>query len=84
VWDDLVVRRNIIEGEPGIFPDPVARVFRAVGRVFGRRDRRDRRGGDERSGSGSGSGDGGPLTAEELSDLDSRAKPRPGPERPPD
>jgi len=27
----------VVEGEPGIFPDPIARILRAVGRIF-RRD----------------------------------------------
>lgn len=31
--------RTIVEGEPGIFPDPVARVMRTIGGWFGRRDR---------------------------------------------
>jgi hypothetical protein len=26
----------VVEGEPGIFPDPVARALRAIGRVFSR------------------------------------------------
>jgi hypothetical protein len=30
---------NIVEGEPGIFPDPVARVLRAIGGLFGGRRR---------------------------------------------
>jgi hypothetical protein len=30
---------NIVEGEPGIFPDPVARVLRGIVNVFRRRDR---------------------------------------------
>jgi len=35
------VRRNIVEGEPGIFPDPIARFIRWIGRgirrLFGKR-----------------------------------------------
>jgi hypothetical protein len=31
------VLRTIIEGEPGIFPDPVARVMRTIGGWFGHR-----------------------------------------------
>jgi hypothetical protein len=31
------VHHSIVEGEPGIFPDPVARVMRAIGGWFGRR-----------------------------------------------
>jgi len=30
------VLRTIIEGEPGIFPDPVARVMRKIGGLFDR------------------------------------------------
>lgn len=53
------MRHGIVEGEPGIFPQPVFRVLRAVGRLFGRgggRGGRDgggggRRGEDRRAGS---------------------------------
>jgi hypothetical protein len=38
VWDHQGVRHGIVQGEPGIFPEPVTRVLRAVGRLFGRRD----------------------------------------------
>jgi hypothetical protein len=31
------MRYGIVEGEPGIFPDPIARVFRAIGGLFGGR-----------------------------------------------
>jgi hypothetical protein len=31
------VRHGIVEGEPGIFPAPIARLFQAIGRLFGRR-----------------------------------------------
>lgn len=31
------MQHAIVEGEPGIFPDPVARVMRAIGGWFGRR-----------------------------------------------
>jgi hypothetical protein len=31
------VLRTIIEGEPGIFPDPVARALRTIGGWFGHR-----------------------------------------------
>ena len=31
---------NIVEGEPGIFPDPVARVLRGIGGIFRRPGRR--------------------------------------------
>ena len=30
------VRNHIVEGEPGIFPDPIARLFRAIARLFRR------------------------------------------------
>jgi hypothetical protein len=33
------MRSGIVEGEPGIFPDPVARLLRGIGRLFARRDR---------------------------------------------
>ena len=32
------MRLGIVEGEPGIFPDPIARVLRGLGRLFGGRD----------------------------------------------
>lgn len=67
----------MMEGEPGIFPDPVARVFRSIGRIFGRR-------GDpppSSDGPDGSRGGGGEMTAEELADLDPRAD---GPERRPD
>jgi hypothetical protein len=37
------MRCNVVEGEPGIFPEPIARFMRAIGGVFGagRRDRPD-------------------------------------------
>jgi hypothetical protein len=35
-----VMQHGIVEGEPGIFPDPIARLMRGIGRIFdrGRRD----------------------------------------------
>ncbi len=36
------VRHNIVEGEPGIFPDPVARILRIPSRWFARRRSRER------------------------------------------
>ena len=33
--------RTIVEGEPGIFPDPVARIMRGIGGLFRRRPERD-------------------------------------------
>jgi len=35
------MRYGIVEGEPGIFPDPVARVLRAIGGIFRRGEERD-------------------------------------------
>jgi len=34
------MRFGIVEGEPGIFPDPIARLMRAVARLFGHRTHR--------------------------------------------
>lgn len=34
------MRFGIVEGEPGIFPEPIARLARAIGRVFRRDDGR--------------------------------------------
>jgi hypothetical protein len=31
------MRHGIVEGEPGIFPAPIARLFQAIGRIFRRR-----------------------------------------------
>jgi hypothetical protein len=28
------MKSAVVEGEPGIFPDPIARVLRAIGRLF--------------------------------------------------
>lgn len=33
------MRHGIVEGEPGIFPDPIARLFVAIGRFLRRRGR---------------------------------------------
>jgi hypothetical protein len=51
------VLRTIVEGEPGIFPDPVARVMRTIGGWFDRRRSGDD---DPRPGPGSEGGDGTP------------------------
>jgi hypothetical protein len=48
------MRRNIVEGEPGIFPDPIARFMRNVGRWVRRRTGRDNDGPDEQAGPGTG------------------------------
>jgi hypothetical protein len=34
------MRCDVVEGEPGIFPEPVARVMRSIGGLFGGRQRR--------------------------------------------
>jgi hypothetical protein len=34
------VRYGIVEGEPGIFPEPVARVLRMIGGLFGGKRKR--------------------------------------------
>jgi hypothetical protein len=36
-WDARRVIRTIVEGEPGIFPDPVARIMRGIGGLFRRK-----------------------------------------------
>jgi hypothetical protein len=47
------VRRYIVEGEPGIFPAPVARVLQAIGDLFrGRSGRDPDRGPDPPAGEG--------------------------------
>lgn len=30
------MKHGIVEGEPGIFPEPVARLMRGIGRIFSR------------------------------------------------
>lgn len=40
-WDDRPVLRTIVEGEPGIFPDPVARIMRGIGGLFRRKPSAD-------------------------------------------
>jgi hypothetical protein len=37
------VLRTIVEGEPGVFPEPVARLMRGIGGLFRRRPADDRR-----------------------------------------
>jgi hypothetical protein len=34
------MRCDVVEGEPGIFPEPVARVMRSIGGLFGGSKRR--------------------------------------------
>jgi hypothetical protein len=36
-WDARRVIRTIVEGEPGVFPDPVARIMRGIGGLFRRK-----------------------------------------------
>ncbi len=36
-WEHVDVLHTIVEGEPGIFPEPVARVMRKIGGWFDRR-----------------------------------------------
>jgi hypothetical protein len=36
MWNHRAMRHGIVEGEPGIFPAPIARLFQAIGRLFGR------------------------------------------------
>jgi hypothetical protein len=43
------VLRTIVEGEPGIFPDPVARLMRTIGGWFGRRKGDDEQAPTDRS-----------------------------------
>ncbi|HEX2062915.1 MAG TPA: hypothetical protein VHE80_00680 [Acidimicrobiales bacterium] len=44
------MRRNIVEGEPGIFPDPIARLMRSLGRWVRRRAGEDDRPTEEEEG----------------------------------
>jgi hypothetical protein len=37
VCQDRSVRHNVVEGEPGMFPDPIARFMRKVGQLFDRK-----------------------------------------------
>jgi hypothetical protein len=51
------MRCDVVEGEPGIFPEPVARVMRSIGGLFGgsrrrRSDDDDRAPAPEAGGSG--------------------------------
>jgi hypothetical protein len=41
VWKDRIVRHNVVEGEPGMFPDPIARFMRKVGQLFDRKRKDD-------------------------------------------
>jgi hypothetical protein len=55
------MRYGVVEGEPGVFPAPVAKVMRAIGGLFGRKEP----GAPPPSGGGEPSGEDTPL-----SDLD--------------
>jgi len=46
------VRNSIVEGEPGIFPDPLARAFGAINRWVRRRGKRDKVSSEESSAQG--------------------------------
>jgi hypothetical protein len=35
------MQHNVVEGEPGIFPQPVAQILRAIGGLFNRKRRRE-------------------------------------------
>jgi hypothetical protein len=41
-----MVRHNVVEGEPGMFPDPIARFMRKVGQLFDRKRKDDDSGPD--------------------------------------
>ena len=41
------MRCDVVEGEPGIFPEPVARIMRSIGGLFGGGSRRRRDEGHE-------------------------------------
>ena len=34
------MRHNIVEGEPGIFPEPITRFMRKIGELFGTKSKR--------------------------------------------
>jgi hypothetical protein len=59
------MRHGIVEGEPGIFPAPIARLFQAIGRLFGRRS-----GGTHTSSSPPPPGDATASATTDVSDLD--------------
>ena len=40
-WHDGAMRYGVVEGEPGIFPDPIARCLRAFGRLMRGSDDRE-------------------------------------------
>jgi hypothetical protein len=53
------MRCDVVEGEPGIFPEPVARVIRSIGGLFG--GRRRQRSDDDRASTAETSGSGEPA-----------------------
>jgi hypothetical protein len=56
------MRCDVVEGEPGIFPEPVARVMRSIGGLFG--GRRRQRSGDDRTSAAETGGSGEPPDAD--------------------
>jgi hypothetical protein len=56
------MRCDVVEGEPGIFPEPVARVMRSIGGLFG--GRRRQRSGDDRTSAAETGGSGEPADAD--------------------
>jgi hypothetical protein len=56
------MRCDVVEGEPGIFPEPVARVVRSIGGLFG--GSRRRRSGDDRASTSEAGGSGEPDDAD--------------------
>jgi hypothetical protein len=56
------MRCDVVEGEPGIFPEPVARVMRSIGGLFG--GSRRRRSDDDRASNPETGGSGEPTDAD--------------------
>jgi hypothetical protein len=56
------MRCDVVEGEPGIFPEPVARVMRSIGGLFG--GSRRRRSDDDRASAPETDGSGEPADAD--------------------
>jgi hypothetical protein len=56
------MRCDVVEGEPGIFPEPVARVMRSIGGLFG--GRRRQRSDDDRTSAAETGGSGEPADAD--------------------
>jgi hypothetical protein len=53
-WEDRAVLRTIVEGEPGIFPEPVARLMRGIGGLFRRKPTGERPRPEDADGTGPG------------------------------